>query len=365
VFTTTTGDYAAESFQAHEYIGHLKGRWKFVTAVCAAAGVLALIVSVLLPKEYTATASVVIEPPAGNDPRLAITVSPVYLESLRAYELFASSDTLFERAIDRFHLREAESSKTREALKRGILKVEKVKDTKMLEIAVTLHDPRQAQAVAQFLADETVNLSRTANLAVDQDLLADARTRAAEAEKRLEQEQSVWREFSARQPYESLRADLEALADTRERVERDLTDSRAELAEISNPASGARAAPLKARVESLEKQDADLARQIQAKAAVLSDTEARGEQLQQRVHSAQVASDSVAARERELEGSTGMRGERLRVMDPGVAPERASFPNIGLNVILAIAVALIAAVTYLTLTFRPLGFRSPTFQQRS
>jgi uncharacterized protein involved in exopolysaccharide biosynthesis len=87
--------------------------------------------------------------------------------------------------------------------------------------------------------------------------------------------------------------------------------------------------------------------------------------LQQRVHSAQVASDSVAARERELEGSTGMRGERLRVMDPGVAPERASFPNIGLNVILAIAVALIAAVTYLTLTFRPLGFRSPTFQQRS
>jgi uncharacterized protein involved in exopolysaccharide biosynthesis len=355
VFTTTTGDYAAESFQAHEYIGHLKGRWKFVTAVCAAAGVLALIVSVLLPKEYTATASVVIEPPAGNDPRLAITVSPVYLESLRAYELFASSDTLFERAIDKFHLREAESSKTREALKRGILKVEKVKDTKMLEIAVTLHDPKQAQAVAQFLADETVNLSRTANLAVDQDLLADARTRATEAEKRLEQEQSAWREFSARQPYESLR----------ERVERDLTDSRAELAEISNPASGARAAPLKARVESLEKQDADLARQIQAKAAVLSDTEARGEQLQQRVHSAQVASDAVAARERELEGSTGMRGERLRVMDPGVAPERPSFPNIGLNVILAIAVALIAAVTYLTLTFRPLGFRSPTFQQRS
>ncbi len=365
MFTTTTGDYTAESFQPYEYIGYLKRHWKFILAVCVAAGVLALIVSLLLPKEFTATASVVIDPPAGNDPRLAITVSPIYLESLRAYELFASSDTLFERAIDKFHLRDRESSKSREALKRSILKVEKMKDTKMLEIAVTLRDPKQAQAMAQFLADETVNLSRTANLAVDQDLLDDARGRVAEAQKHLEQEQSAWREFSARQPYESLRADLEALAGTRERVERDLTDSRAELAEISNAASSGRAAALKARVESLEKQDADLGRQIQSKAAVLSDSEARGEQLQQRVHSAQVAFDAVAARERELEGSAGMRGERLRVMDPGVAPERPSFPNIGLNVALAIAVALIAAVTYLTLTFRPLSFRPPTFQPRS
>jgi uncharacterized protein involved in exopolysaccharide biosynthesis len=110
---------------------------------------------------------------------------------------------------------------------------------------------------------------------------------------------------------------------------------------------------VKARLESLEKQDADLQRQIQAKSVALSDREARGEQMQQRTRAAQAAYDAAALRQRELDASAGLRGERLRVLDPGVVPERPSFPNVGLNVILAIFVALIASLTYLTLTFRP------------
>jgi uncharacterized protein involved in exopolysaccharide biosynthesis len=357
VFTSATGDYTAESFQAYEYLDYLRRRWKFIAAVCAGAGVLALTVSLLLPREFTATATLVIDPPAGNDPRAAVTVSPVYLESLRAFEMFASSDTLFERAIDRFHLRDSNPSKTRESWKRSILKVSKIKDTKILEIAVTLHDPRRAQAVAQFLAEETVNLSRTANLATDQDLADDARRRTAAAQEILEQEQSAWREFSTREPYESPRAELEALEGSRDALEHDLTDSRANLAELAGQTFDARLSGARARVESLEKQDAEMARLIQAKSALLSDREARGDQIQQRMRAAQVAFEAAAGRERDIEASAGMRSERLRVMDPGVAPERPSSPNIALNVALGIAVALIAAVTYLTLTFSPLSFR--------
>lgn len=232
-----------------------------------------------------------------------------------------------------------------------------MKDTKILEIAVTLHDPRQAQVVAQFLAEETVNLSRTANLATDQDLLDTARKRAGEAQKTLEQEQSAWREFSTREPYESLRAELETLEGSRDALEHDLTTSRANLAELAVETFGARDSGARARVASLETQDAELARQIQAKSAALSNHEARADQIQQQMRAAQVAFDAAAARQREIEASAGMRSERLRILDPGVAPERPSFPNVGLNVVLAIAVALIAAVTYLTLTFRPLTLR--------
>jgi succinoglycan biosynthesis transport protein ExoP len=349
-----TGDYATESFQAYEYLDHIQRRWKFVLAVCAAAGALALIVSLLLPKEYTAMASIAIDPPAGNDPRTAIAVSPVYLESLRAYEIFASNDTLFQRAVDKFHLRDSTSSKTMEALKRSILKVAKIKDTKILQISVTLADPRQAQATAQFLATETVALSQSANFGDEQDLRDDAHGRAAEAQKRLEQEQAAWHEFAVRQPYESMQADLEALTESREKLQPELTDARTDLAEISNGGAAADAARLRARLASLEKQDADLAGQIQKKSAVLSDREARGEELQQRLRAAQAAFDAAAARQRELEASAGLRGERLRVMDPGVVPERPSFPNVGLNVLLAMAVALIVSITFLTLTFRPL-----------
>jgi uncharacterized protein involved in exopolysaccharide biosynthesis len=354
VLKIATGDYAAESFQAYEYLDHIQRRWKFVLAVCAAAGALALIVSLLLPKEYTAMASIAIDPPAGNDPRTAISVSPVYLESLRAYEMFASNDTLFQRAVDKFHLRDTSSPQTTEGLKRGILKVAKIKDTKILQISVTLPDPKQAQAMAEFLAAETVALSRSANFADEQDLRDDARARVAEAQKRLEQEQAAWHEFAVRRPYESMQADLEALAESRDKLRQALTEARTDLAEFSNDGPAATVAHIRARVESLEKQDADLAGQIQKKSTVLSDREARGEELQQKLRAAQSAFDAATGRQRELETSAGLRGERLRVMDPGVVPERPSSPNVGLNVLLAMVVALIVSITFLTLTFRPL-----------
>lgn len=342
-----------ESFDAYQYLGHLRKKARFTGIVCLAAGVLTLIVSLLLPKEYTATASLIIDPPAGNDPRSSIGVSPVYLESLRAYELFASSDTLFLRALEKYHLRD---SRPLETVKRQILKVTKLRDTKILEIAITLPDRNQAQALAQFLAEETVNLNRSANLDTDNDLLSNAQARANAARQKLEQAQTAWREFSLRQPYESLRAEMEALTESRNRLQRDLLDSRAEVAEVSARASDPRLAPAKARVENLEKQDVELSRQLQAKGTQFSERSARADEIQQQLHSAQMTYDAATVRFSELQASSGMRGERLRVMDPGVVPERASFPNVGLNVMIAIAVALIACVAYLTLTFRAVSF---------
>ncbi len=341
-------DYA-ETFDAYQYLSYLRTRARFIGAVCLAAGVLSLVASLLLPKEYTATASVMIDPPAGNDPRSSISVSPVYLESLKAYEMFAASDSLFLRALEKFHLRD---DRPLESRKRRILKVTKVRDTKILEIAVTLPDPKQAQALAQFLADETVNLNRTANLENDRDLLADAQARVAETQKKLEQEQAAWHEFSLRMPYETLRSELEALTESRDRLQKDLLDARTDFAEFSATPSDSRAGPAKARVESLENQDARLSKQIAEKGAQISERSARADELQQRLRSAQANYDAASTRLREVQASAGLRGERLRVMDAGVVPERPSSPNIGLNVMLAIVLALIVCVAYLTLTFR-------------
>jgi uncharacterized protein involved in exopolysaccharide biosynthesis len=48
-----------------------------------------LAVSLLLPKRYTATASVVIETPPTNDRGTATAVTQIYLESLKGDEQFA------------------------------------------------------------------------------------------------------------------------------------------------------------------------------------------------------------------------------------------------------------------------------------
>ena len=114
-----------QTFDAFEYVDYLGRRWRVIAAACGVALLLSLGVSLLLPKHYTATASIVIEPPGGNDVRLSTAVSPVYLESLKTYERFATSDTLFARAAERFHL--LGTGQSIESLKRQVLKVAKLR----------------------------------------------------------------------------------------------------------------------------------------------------------------------------------------------------------------------------------------------
>ena len=68
----------SDSFDAYELIAYLRGRWKFVPLACVAAAIAALAGSVLLPKKYSATASILIAPPATSDPLSAIFPSAVY-----------------------------------------------------------------------------------------------------------------------------------------------------------------------------------------------------------------------------------------------------------------------------------------------
>ncbi len=105
------------AFDAFEYLEYLRRRWRVTAVALSAAVLISLPASMLLPKRYTATASVVIEPPGGNDVRVGTAVSAVYLESLKTYERFAASDTLFARAVEKFHLRDAAGSQAIESLK--------------------------------------------------------------------------------------------------------------------------------------------------------------------------------------------------------------------------------------------------------
>ena len=124
----------SEPFDAFRYIGYLRSRWRWIACSAGVAVALAIIVSLLLPNQYTATARLIIEPPAGTDLRSAMAVSPIYLESLKTYEQLAASDSLFQKAVDRFGL----GGTPIESLKRRVLRVQIVRNTRIMEIAVTL-----------------------------------------------------------------------------------------------------------------------------------------------------------------------------------------------------------------------------------
>src|SRR5205814_6684304 len=68
-----------ESFDAFRYMSYLRARWRWIASSAGVAVVLAIVVSMLLPNQYTSTARLLIEPPAGTDMRSAMAVSPIYL----------------------------------------------------------------------------------------------------------------------------------------------------------------------------------------------------------------------------------------------------------------------------------------------
>jgi uncharacterized protein involved in exopolysaccharide biosynthesis len=337
---------ASTEFTAFEFIEHLKSRARFIGLVSMGAGVLALIVSLLIPKEYTARANILIEPPV-NAPASPLT--PIYFESLRAYETMASSDSLFLKAIQKFDLGDAPI----ETLKRRVLKVTKLHETKILEIAVTLHDPVKARAMAQYLAEQTVETNRETSSANDADMLESVQKNADAARKELEEAEAALDAFRVKHPLENLKAQVQTLGYTREDLHRTLLESRTELAELTAARDNERLMLARARVDSLEKQDAELAREIEQQTVEISDRQTRTEELDEKVRVAALGLEAADKRVREVQGAEGTRSEQLRVIDPGVVPQKASFPLIGLNVALAIGVALIACFVYLALTFRP------------
>jgi polysaccharide biosynthesis transport protein len=341
--------YGDSENRAFEYIDYLRARWKLIATACLCAVVLSFSVSMLLPKRYTATASIVIEPPAGNDVRTATAVSPIYLESLRTYERFADSDTLFAGAVEHFHL---ENARSIESLKQQVLKVTKVRDTKILEISATLPDPSMAQQFVNYVAEQTVKLSRGESAVTDREIIGEAERQANEAKQRLEQAQQAFLANSAREPMGALQPRIEADVDLLEKTHQSLMEVRGDLAEYQQkPDFAAQLPGLRARAAELEKRAAELEKRIEENSAQASRWNADRQKLDADVKMAQTASESSAARLRDMRATAGTRGERLRVIDPGIVPQRPSSPNIPLNVLAALLLTLVALAAYLTVSF--------------
>lgn len=269
-----------ESFDVLQYLGHLRRRWRVMAVACGVAAALALAVALLTPARYTATARVMIEPPAGTDSRITVAMSPMYMESLKSYELVASGDRLFRDAVEHFKL---QHPKLVDGLERSVLKVSIPRNTKILEIAVTLHDPVQAQALALCVAQQTVKVTRDLSHDIESEAVAGAQRQLDEARGRMQQAERAWARASGQ----------------------------------------------------TVKGNAD--REAQAGVAKAEREAAR---------------DSFDAATRQLDetrSGSAEHGERLRIVDPGVVPEHASWPNIPVMLFVAFLAALVVSLLYVTM----------------
>lgn len=341
------------------YISYLQRRWKFVLLSVAVAVALVTSVTLTLPREYTATARLVVESPAGADPRSALSVSPIYFESLKTYEQFAANDSLFQKAIDRFHLRAEFGATPIESLKKRVLKVGMIRNTRILEISATLPDARKAHELAQFVAESTVNLNQGVVAEAGDELVRGFSAEEVQARARLNAADAAWAHHLASEPITDLQAAIESAGEMRAKIqdeaihaEVDLSDAaqrekqapEAEAALVRADTSNARA-----RLEEMRKQLASLDRQTADRERLVAERMAHHDRIEAERKAAQAALASVETRLREARGDAGYRGERLKVVDPGIVPERPSSPNLPLNVAVALLLGLMLPVVYLTL----------------
>ncbi|MGJ5817449.1 hypothetical protein [Paludibaculum fermentans] len=335
----------------------MKQRWWYSALACGASATLALLGCALLTKQYSATASILIDPPPSSDVRTAVAVSPVYLESLRTYEYFAGSDSLFQRAAEQFHLTAADPSEPIERLKKRVLKVSKLRDTKILEITATLPDPKQAAALAGFLAAQTAALSQAVGREGDQELIAKTEQQLQAEEKRLGELNQAMQHLEGGQANGSERYKLESLIDSQAGVERELMRGEADLAEHSDGG-------LQRRVAELQKQSAALKARIAESETRIARTTAQREALEADIAAATRERDALRSRARDLRAIVGTRGERLSVIDAGVVPQRPSSPKTTLIVMSALLLSFVASVLYLSVGFSmaQLRVRTSRFQ---
>ena len=205
-----------------------------------------------------------------------------------------------------------------------------------------------------------MKLSRGESAATDHEVTDEAARQSTDAQQRLERAQQAWIDTASREPNGALQPQIDAEVDLLEKVRQSLIEARGDIAEYQEKPDYARElAGLRAKAGELEKKAAELEKSIEQKSALASQRAAKQQKLEAELKMAQTASESSAARLRDLRATAGTRGERLRVIDPGVVPQRPSSPNIALNVLVALLLTLIALVAYFTISFSYIRRRAP------
>ncbi|MEO5926379.1 MAG: hypothetical protein ABIR70_21330 [Bryobacteraceae bacterium] len=338
-----------DSFDPLEYLTHLRRNLKVAVVAVSCAAVLAGGASLLLTKQFTATATLVIEPPVANDPRAATAVTPVYLESLKTYEQFASSDTLFAKACQKFGLSETPGTTCTESFKRSVLRVAKLKDTKVLQIGVTLPDPKRAQQLVEYLATETVALNRSLAKDGDREVQADVATQLGLANDQLRQARTEYESAVGSGTDQLLEEEVRTLSDLKARTNVEALRSRTVLAELNSRKE--EAAAEQARLNSLTSEAASLDKQLATQSTALATARARRERSTEALRVAEATRDAWSRRANEAAISSGQRTEQLRVVDPGVVPQQPSFPNPPLYIGVAILLSSLLVLAYLSLRY--------------
>ena len=328
-------------------LADILARWRFLLTVIACAAAIACGVSEILPRRYTSTATIVIDPPATGDIRVSAAVNPAYLDSLRMFENFFTSDTLFLQAARRFHLdiRDRDIDKVRER----ILHVSQQHETRILEVSVTLPDPVTASEMLRFITDQSIAGSHQQAVTADLDSMSALNAALDHARNELARARAAWESASANDTPESIQSAMESAISLQFDIRSKESEAEADAqewavrAKDAQPADGAwaqiQARATAARRDELARRREQVDAEIARDRKLLAERSSRLTLSSAELDEARKTFETVQARAQESAAMVGMRSERMRVIDPGIVPQTPSSPKVLLNTLAAVLLA--------------------------
>ena len=110
-------------------------------------------------------------------------------------------------------------------------------------------------------------------------------------------------------------------------------------------------AAARARGTALAAQIATVNRDLTQKAAAFAAVRARSDRSADQLRAADAAFEAMSHRANELAGSSGLRTEQLRIIDPGIVPQQPSFPDLPLFTGAALLISAMLCLAWLSLRY--------------
>jgi capsule polysaccharide export protein KpsE/RkpR len=161
----------------------------------------------------------------------------------------------------------------------------------------------------------------------------------------MRESEEAWAKVVTAEPVTELQAEMESGAELRTQLQRELANAQL-LAADADDRDNAQA---KLRIPELQKQIKTIDARLAERERTLSQRSAHRGQLEAERKARQTELAAAETRLREARADAGYRGERMKLIDPGVVPQRPSSPNLLLNVLAALLLGLILPVVFLAI----------------
>ena len=194
----------------------------------------------------------------------------------------------------------------------------------------------------------------------------DARKLLGAAQKRLEDANRDWELLEANEPIEPLEAEVSDAGELKMTIQRDLSETRTDLAEALASRTSAsqgdaeagdtqrldrQVASLRARLQSIQASNGEVAASVAEKAALLEKRKGHRETVEQERRAARAQFEAASSKMNDALASAAVHGEQLEIVDPSIIPQRPSSPNVPLNISAALVFALITSSAYVAASF--------------